>query len=168
VESARCLREHPELETRFIKGDVSSCTIASAAKAIKAEKTSVNEIIGKSAREVQSPIAKVAPMEKPRERIKEIKTRNISIMNDNSRYIPASVKREVLKMDNHQCSYVSSETERCTATHFLQFDHVTPFGIGGKSNFENIRLLCAAHNKDRISITFGRKSNSNSQLLARY
>lgn len=229
IESARCLRLHPELAENFLKGEVSICTISTASRAIKEEKAEIKDIIGKSKSEVESLVAPLIPVSKPREVIKEIKvtplvtSKDISIfpppvevkdpvpesryeikfsvdketyekiqsvkaklsnklgsnlsiesifnellndfvaepkpkertkINDNSRYIPISVKREVLGRDNHQCSYVSPDGVKCTAKHYLQFDHVRPFAIGGKSNSENIRLLCSAHNRARIAETF--------------
>ncbi len=72
IESARCLRLHPELGESFLKGEVSICTIAAASKAIKTDKAEVTEIIGKSAREVQALVAETAPVVKPREVVKEI------------------------------------------------------------------------------------------------
>jgi len=35
----------------------------------------------------------------------KLKPRNVTRINNNSRYIPISVKREISKRDNHQCSY---------------------------------------------------------------
>lgn len=75
VESARCLRDHPELKESFLSGKVSICTISRASKAIKANKAEVKEIIGKSSREVEALVAKVAPSNKPREFVKEIRVK---------------------------------------------------------------------------------------------
>jgi hypothetical protein len=63
-----------------------------------------------------------------------------------SRYIPSQVKREVFKRDGGRCSYVSKDGVRCGERHYLQFDHVTPYALGGKSEAENLRLVCQAHN----------------------
>jgi len=220
IESARCIREYPELRTSFLKGEVSLCTIAIAARAIKAQKTEVKEILGKSAREVGALIAKVAPSTKPRECVKEIKViketpelplkeqtetryeikfsvskevydemqaikaklsnkigsslslesvfielvnkfktttkeRKVNSLNENSRYVPVSVKREVTARDKCQCSYVSPSGVRCAEKHYLQIDHIKPFGIGGKTNSSNLRLLCANHNQMLARRTFG-------------
>ncbi len=233
IESARTLKGHPELANSFINGKVSICSIASAAKAIKAEKASISDIIGKTSREVAALVAEVAPIAKPKEKIKEIKVlnnlasnpiysnctsalkvenikeqkpetrfeikfsvtkeifseiqnikarlsnklgadlsienimvelirnfktevkeRKVTTLNEDTRYIPVSVKREVMRRESAQCSYVSSNGVRCTQKHYLEFDHVKPFAIGGKSNLENIRLLCSAHNKARVCQTF--------------
>ncbi len=84
----------------------------------------------------------------------QVKERKVETLNTDTRYIPISVKREVRKRDNCQCSYVSSSGVRCTQKHYLHYDHVKPFAIGGKSNTENLRLLCSGHNKARVYQTF--------------
>ncbi len=60
--------------------------------------------------------------------------------------LPAKVKREVLKRDNHRCSYVSTDGKVCGSTHNLHFDHVKPLALGGGDGLSNIRLLCGKHN----------------------
>lgn len=87
----------------------------------------------------------------------EIKERKVTKLNENTRYVPVSIKREIMKRDHAQCSFVSAYGVRCTQKHYLQFDHIQPFAIGGKSNLENLRLLCSAHNKARIGQTFPEK-----------
>ncbi|MDZ4786301.1 MAG: hypothetical protein SGJ02_09530 [bacterium] len=69
--------------------------------------------------------------------------------------VPVSLKREIYKRDNAQCSFVSDNGIRCTEKHYLEFDHVMPFGIGGKTNKDNLRLLYSGHNKHVSEITFG-------------
>ena len=73
-----------------------------------------------------------------------------------TRYIPRSIKREVLKRDSHQCSFVSRDGTRCTETNYLQFDHIRPYALGGKSESSNLRLLCSCHNQLMAENTFGR------------
>jgi hypothetical protein len=67
-----------------------------------------------------------------------------------SRYIPADVKRAVWLRDGGKCTY-----ENCSSTHFLQYDHHTPYALGGANTLENLRLLCAAHNKAESEKVFG-------------
>ena len=83
--------------------------------------------------------------------------RKVKSINENSRYVPASVKREVVKHDRQQCSYVSPDGVRCNANHFIHIDHIKPFGIGGKTTSENLRLLCAKHNQMLARKTFGER-----------
>jgi len=220
VESARCIRNHPELGGSFLKGEVSLSTMAAASKALKTKKTEVKEIIGKSAREVQTLIAEVLPVQKPKEFIKQIKVKNepeeptetryeikfnvskevyeeiqaikaklsnklggclslekvfielvkkfqaspkerkVSSINENSRYVPVSVKREVTARDKCQCSYVSATGVSCTESHFLHFDYIKPFGIGGKTKTDNLRLLCSRHNQMLAMKIFGERKSA--------
>ncbi len=249
VESARCLRENPELSNYILSGKVSLSVISTAARAIKDKKISVFDIIGKSAREVTSLISETLPTNKPKEKITEIKVikerkredlpfqdlfslaqsentpllqnppiptfksepkpepdtryeikfslpkdiynelqtlrsklsnklgsktsiegifteliksydkkgkvKKIRWADENSRYIPISIKREVADRDGGQCSYVSPHGVRCTQNHYLNYDHVKPFALGGKTNSDNLRLLCRAHNQMFARMTFG-------------
>lgn len=64
----------------------------------------------------------------------------------NPRHIPANVRDEVFVRDN-QCTYVSPEGKRCDSTHVLQIDHIKPVARGGASTIDNLRVLCAYHNR---------------------
>ncbi|MBI2645529.1 MAG: HNH endonuclease, partial [Deltaproteobacteria bacterium] len=80
---------------------------------------------------------------------------NDSAVQNNSRYIPQAIQREVYKRDEGRCSYVSSEGKHCGEKNFLELDHVHPWGLGGSTTSENLRLLCRAHNQWRSEKTFG-------------
>lgn len=71
------------------------------------------------------------------------------------RHVAAEVKKEVFKRDRGQCTYVSPEGVRCTERNYLQVDHVQPYALGGRSEAENLRLLCAKHNRFSAGETFG-------------
>ena len=74
-----------------------------------------------------------------------------------SRAIPSALKRHIWKRDEGRCSYVHPETKRrCSSKHLLQIDHIKPFSLGGKSELNNLRLLCAGHNQYRSEKTFER------------
>jgi len=215
VAGARCLKEHPELGKLLIEGKVNLSNIAIAAKSIKAKETKIEEIVGKSYREVQM-LTTPASESKPKERIRpivlakkapkscapsekhqlreeryEIKfsvTKEVyeefqelraelsnqlgsdlsfeavfkkllsahkgKIIRKSSkkgrtdtRRIPVSVKREVTKRDGGQCTYIARDGTRCTEKRYLQFDHDIPYAVGGKSDANNLRLMCPAHNK---------------------
>ena len=67
---------------------------------------------------------------------------------DETRQIPEWVKRKARERDRDQCAYLSSEGVRCGSRHFLQFDHIKPWSLGGRSDEpDNIRQLCANHNR---------------------
>lgn len=57
-----------------------------------------------------------------------------------SRVIPRSLRRQVWKTHDGKC-------ENCGATYALQIDHRIPYGKGGKSTVENLRLLCRQCNQ---------------------
>jgi hypothetical protein len=63
------------------------------------------------------------------------------------RHIPAEVKRAVLQRDGARCAFIDAQGRRCSETGGLQFHHVDPYGRGGPHTAENVRLVCAAHNR---------------------
>lgn len=73
-----------------------------------------------------------------------------------SRYIPQEIKQKVWKRDNGKCTFQSKEGRRCNEQGMLEIDHVQPFALDGKNEIENLRLLCAVHNKWRSQVTFGK------------
>ncbi len=54
---------------------------------------------------------------------------------NNKRTIPAEVKRAAFEKNNGRCS-------NCHTMKNLEYDHKIPFALGGKSDKENIRLMC--------------------------
>ncbi len=73
VSAARCLKDNPELEALLISGQVTLCTVATAAKSIEKKATTLTEISGCSKKEVQSIVAACNPVAtKPREIIKPV------------------------------------------------------------------------------------------------
>ena len=72
-----------------------------------------------------------------------------------SHYVPAHVKRVVVKRDECRCAYVSESGRRCEARKRLEFDHEVPVARGGESTVENVRLRCRAHNQYEAERTYG-------------
>ena len=68
-----------------------------------------------------------------------------------------AARREVYERDGAQCCFVSESGVRCTATAFLQYDHIEATGIGGGDGSSNGRLYCASHNLNAAKKTFGRE-----------
>jgi hypothetical protein len=63
-----------------------------------------------------------------------------------SRHIPQDVKQTVWQRDQGKCV-------QCSATTYLEFDHIIPFSKGGASSVNNVQLLCRRCNlakRDRI------------------
>ena len=75
-----------------------------------------------------------------------------------TRHISIKVKNLVWKRDNGRCTFVGSNGKRCSSEFNLQFDHYPiPYARGGPSTVDNLRLLCAKHNKYTAEIKYGRQ-----------
>jgi hypothetical protein len=73
------------------------------------------------------------------------------------RHIPAAMKREVWERDDGCCSYKDANTgKRCGSKFQLQYDHIEPYALGGRTELENLRILCAQHNRRRSTKTYAR------------
>jgi hypothetical protein len=73
-----------------------------------------------------------------------------------SRYIPKAVKSAVWRRDDGRCAFVSDDGRRCDSRDALEYDHITPWAVGGASDTaENIRLLCRPHNQRSAKRRFG-------------
>jgi 5-methylcytosine-specific restriction endonuclease McrA len=71
-------------------------------------------------------------------------------------HIPAHVKREVLRRAGGRvCEWILPSGERCDCRRKLQFDHIEPLALGGKSTLENVRLACRPHNLLAARQVFG-------------
>ena len=64
-----------------------------------------------------------------------------------ARHVPAQVRDQVFLRDQGQCAYVSPGGRRCGSAYVLQIDHIQPVARGGASTADNLRLLCAYHNR---------------------
>jgi hypothetical protein len=76
-------------------------------------------------------------------------------MTADSRYIAASVRREVWTRDGGRCAFVGPHG-RCAETGRLEFHHIVPFARGGPATADNIALRCRAHNGYESEMCFGR------------
>jgi len=75
---------------------------------------------------------------------------------DRSRYIPQPVKDKVWERDSGRCTYIAPDGLRCAERQGLEFDHIMPWALGGRSDdASNIRLLCRTHNQHRARKVFG-------------
>jgi 5-methylcytosine-specific restriction endonuclease McrA len=77
-------------------------------------------------------------VEKPRKRRRPAR--------DDTDTIPAEVKREVWRRAGGRCEFRLESGERCGCRRRLQYDHVEPLALGGKSTVENVQLTCRPHN----------------------
>src|SRR5262249_47686386 len=74
---------------------------------------------------------------------------------DESRHIPAEVKRAVFIRDRGRCAFVGSDGRRCGERAFVEFHHVVPYAAGGRATVENIQLRCRAHNSYEAEAFYG-------------
>lgn len=58
----------------------------------------------------------------------------------NDRYIAMDLKKYIFKRDEGKCT-------NCGSIHKLEYDHIKPFSLGGKTSKENLRLLCFSCNQ---------------------
>jgi hypothetical protein len=65
---------------------------------------------------------------------------------DESRDVPASVKRAVFVRDLGRCAFVGKGGHRCEGRSWLEFHHVHPYAEGGRATADNIQLRCKRHN----------------------
>jgi hypothetical protein len=78
-----------------------------------------------------------------------------------SRRIPQWVKDEVWARDGGRCAFTAADGNRCPEREGLEFDHIMPWALGGRSfDPRNIRLLCRGHNQDRARRMFGERPRS--------
>jgi 5-methylcytosine-specific restriction endonuclease McrA len=92
---------------------------------------------------------------RPEERKRVARPRKTLQTAESSRHIPPSVRDAVFSRDKGRCAYVGTSGERCGSTHHLQIDHVVPYARGGTSTIDNLRLLCARHNKIEAERLYG-------------
>jgi hypothetical protein len=74
---------------------------------------------------------------------------------DDSRYVPAAVRRAVWKRDGGRCAFVAPSGRRCDARRFLEFHHVIPFAMGGHATVDRMALRCRTHNGHEVELAFG-------------
>jgi hypothetical protein len=60
---------------------------------------------------------------------------------DRSRYVPATIRREVWRRDGGQCAFVGP-AGRCTERGFLEYHHRVSFADRGATTVENLELRC--------------------------
>ena len=74
-----------------------------------------------------------------------------------NRHIPAAIQDQVYTRDNGCCSYRSPAGTKCNSTWNLQIDHIVPFARGGGHTINNLRLLCAKHNRLEAERVYGQR-----------
>lgn len=72
-----------------------------------------------------------------------------------TRHIPADLKRAVYERDAGRCTFVGTSGHRCNTESFIEYHHSTPFSMGGDATVDNIRILCAGHNRHQAELDYG-------------
>lgn len=57
-------------------------------------------------------------------------------------HIPVEVMRDVLRRAGFCCEGIGEDGRRCCSTRRCQFDHRKPVSLGGKTDSENLQILC--------------------------
>lgn len=71
------------------------------------------------------------------------------------RYVHEWVKQAVWERDGGRCSCKGEGGHVCGSRDWLEFDHIVPVALGGRSTIGNVRLLCRAHNQLESRRVFG-------------
>jgi len=69
--------------------------------------------------------------------------------------IPNELRRQLLARDCGSCSFVCEDGRRRDARAFLQIHHDEAWAKGGADTLDNLRLVCASHNRLLAEKAFG-------------
>jgi hypothetical protein len=72
-----------------------------------------------------------------------------------TRCIPVPTRNAVHERDGGTCTALTPDGWRCNSTKNIEFDHIVPVALGGKSTVDNLRLVCRAHNQAAAEEVFG-------------
>jgi 5-methylcytosine-specific restriction endonuclease McrA len=90
------------------------------------------------------------------------KKSKVTSQKEHSRYINPATRDAVYNRDRARCTYVGSNGKRCESKWDLEIHHdETPFAMGGDNSINNLRLLCATHNKLEAERVYGRRHMEN-------
>jgi 5-methylcytosine-specific restriction enzyme A len=77
-------------------------------------------------------------------KIPESETRS-TVEEKPSRYIPLSVRVDVLSRDGYKCIFCGRNSKKVT----LEIDHIIPFSKGGSNEISNLQTLCFDCNRGK-------------------
>jgi 5-methylcytosine-specific restriction enzyme A len=77
-------------------------------------------------------------------KITESKTRS-TVVEKHSRYIPLSIRVDVLSRDGYKCIFCGRNSKEVT----LEIDHIIPFSKGGSNEISNLQTLCFDCNRGK-------------------
>jgi hypothetical protein len=70
--------------------------------------------------------------------------------------VSRATRRAVFERDGERCTFTDAEGHRCTATTWLELDHIEARARGGTNDPGNLRVRCRAHNRLHAEQTFGK------------
>ncbi|MDZ4661742.1 MAG: HNH endonuclease signature motif containing protein [Pseudomonadota bacterium] len=73
----------------------------------------------------------------------------------NERYVSKKLRQQVWRACQSKCTFGHSSGKRCDSTFRLQVEHIHPIALGGKSDIENLTLLCQAHSTPKQALNIG-------------
>ena len=117
---------------------------------------SVFELVMDAFIKTHDPVARHERREKRGKREAEATTPANASEKAPERFIPAAIRDEVFARDGSRCAFVAHDGRRCQSTLGLQVDHIVPVAHGGTSTPDNLRLLCAHHNRFEAEQVMGR------------
>ena len=135
IRTARCVARFPEVLALLKSNEVNLSTVAHVSNVLdKRNKDELLERIrGTSQRKVKA-IASPQIGEKQRSA-------------RDARHISAGLRDEIFVRDGGRCTYVGTRGRRCSSRQALQVDHIRPVARGGSGTRDNLRLLCAYHDR---------------------
>jgi hypothetical protein len=71
--------------------------------------------------------------------------------------ITAAVRRAVWERDQGRCSWPLDGGGRCGSMHRLELDHIDPWARFGEPTADNLRVVCATHNRLAARLAFGER-----------
>jgi hypothetical protein len=93
-------------------------------------------------------LEKLDPARKGRASPSAQTVKNESAAPKQGRNIPQSVRQKVWIRDQGRCTYENPVTRhRCRSQYQIEIHHEVPFGMGGHSDVNNLKLFCRRHNK---------------------
>jgi len=76
------------------------------------------------------------------------------------RVVARRLRDLVWSRDGGRCTFVARDGKRCECRRGLEFDHIIPYSVGGRSDDPaNIRLLCREHNQHERRRLLGEGGN---------
>ncbi len=82
-------------------------------------------------------------------------------------YLLKGLRNKILANAEHCCSYMGPNGVRCSSRHDLEIEHILPLGKGGSNEPDNLRVLCAKHNRLMAERHFGKEFVNGFVMISR-